>query len=388
MAIPLSITKYIRSMWMAETIITYLHVDKQGNLQSWGGHPRHYGLSNLIADRPATEQLYFLEGLLTTPHSQKLEFVGLAADRYAHVSIIPTTEGTWVLLFDATAAHDQKQKMQQQVNELSLLTYRQSQLLQGLEATRKSLEEEKQKLEEVIESKTNYISTLIKTMQMPMECVDGYQQLLNKVELIEARTTDYLNVVKDNTNQLLSDINHVLDETKSEAGQVALYISHCEIKVLLENLVSIFQPVAQAKGLLFHLEIKENVPPRVMLDELRFQQILINLITNGLKFTPKGFVTVTVGWEQQQLHFVVADSGSGISPEAQQKIFMPPLPNTTDKSMGLVISQHFVKLMGGQLTVESSPKMGSMFKGFVQAPLPLVHNTLTDRLTMIERSIQ
>lgn len=374
---PLSIAKYIRSIWLADSIIAYLHIDKQGNLVSWGGHPRHYGLSNLTAGQPATEQLCFLEGLLSVPHSQRLDFVNLGSERYANVHIIPAADGIWVLLIDATLEHDQKQKMQQQVNELTLLTYRQSQLLQELETARKALEEEKQKLEEIIESKSRFITSLLQDTNVPAACVVSYTQLLNKVERAEVHATDYLISVKESTNQLLSMIDNVLDEAKLEVGQVALCTSSCDIKVLLDNLESVFRPVALAKGLLFQMDIKESVPGRVMLDELRFRQILINLITNALKFTHKGFVSVTVSWQMNRLEFVVADSGPGISLEAQNKFFSSAFPDdlndassTFSKSkLGLAIGRHIVKLMGGDLTVESSSQRGSIFSGYVKAPL-------------------
>lgn len=375
--IPLSIAKYIRSIWLTDAIIAYLHVDKQGNLVSWGGHPRHYGLSNLTAGQSATEQLCFLEGLLSVPHSQRLDFVDLGSERYANVHIIPAVDGIWVLLIDATLEHDQKQKMQQQVNELTLLTYRQSQLLQELESARKSLEAEKQKLEEVIDSKSRFITSLLQETNVPAACVVSYTQLLNKVEQAEIYATDYLISVKESTNQLLSMIDNVLDEAKLEVGQVALRTSSCDIKVLLENLESVFRPVALAKGLLFQMDIKESVPTRVLLDDLRFRQILINLITNALKFTQKGFVSVTVSWQVNRLEFVVADSGPGISLETQKKFFSTAFPNdlndassTFSKSkLGLAISRHIVKLMGGDLIVESSSQIGSIFSGFVNASL-------------------
>lgn len=387
--IPLHIAKYLRSTWMADTIITYLQIDKQGNLASWGGHPRHYGLSNITMGQPATEQLCFLEGLLSVPHSQKLEFVNLGGDRYAHVHIIPSPENTWILLLDATREHNQKQQMQQQVNELTLLTYRQSQLLQELETARRSLEEEKQKLEELIESKSRLITSILRETDVPPACMISYTQLVNKVEQAEVRTTDYLTSVKDNTNNLLAMIDNVLDETTLEMGQVALYTSSCDIKQLLDNLVSVFLPVARTKGLLFQVDVKDTVPTRLLLDELRFRQVLINLITNALKFTQKGFVSITFNWQWQTsiLEFVVADSGPGISKETQHKIFGSPSSNggtspaPLNSKLGLSISRHFAKLMGGELSVESSPQMGSIFSGFIQAPASYTHSLKTDQET-------
>ena len=108
--IPVSIAKYIRSMWMAEMIITYLHIDKHGNLVDWGGYPQHYGLTDLTAGKSATEQINFLEGLLNISHTEILEFVGVGNGRCAHVHLLPLKNGTWVLMFDATKEHNRQQQ--------------------------------------------------------------------------------------------------------------------------------------------------------------------------------------------------------------------------------------------------------------------------------------
>lgn len=134
--IPLDIRKYICSIWMAENLMTYLYIDEHGNLISWGGYPQHYGLINLRIGKPAIEQLSFLDGMLTIPDTQVLPFVCIGEERSAHVHIVPVDMGTYVLMFDATAECDREQKMQQQLNEISILCYRQSQLLQKLETAR------------------------------------------------------------------------------------------------------------------------------------------------------------------------------------------------------------------------------------------------------------
>ncbi len=108
------------------SITTYLHIDEHGNLVEWGGEPQHYGLTNLMAGKAAIKQVSFLEGMLTISHTKILEFVRVGNGRCAHVHIVPVDKGTDVLMFDATAEHDQQQIKQQQDNELSILSYRES----------------------------------------------------------------------------------------------------------------------------------------------------------------------------------------------------------------------------------------------------------------------
>ncbi|MDM8562076.1 response regulator [Candidatus Marithioploca araucensis] len=371
---PVSIAKYIRSMWMAEMIITYLHIDKQGHLVDWGGYPQHYGLTDLTAGKSAIEQVYFLDGLLNISHTEILEFVGVGGGRCAHVHILPLKNGTWVLMFDATKEHNRQQQMQQQVNELSILTYRQSQLLQDLELARRQLEEEKQELEQASEIKGQFIATLSHELRTPLTSIVGYTKLLNEAEQADACQADYLNNVKSNANHLLSLIDNVLDQAKLDAGQVVLNPNDCDIRQVLADLRTLFFPTAQEKGLLFETNIKETTPALVIIDELAFRQVLINLITNAIKFTEKGFVRLTIGWDSGRLEFSVADSGPGISHEALQDIFTAfhresTAQNLPGAGLGLAISHHIIDLMNGELTVESIVGEGSVFKGFVQVPI-------------------
>ena len=138
--IPFSITNYIRSIGTEETNITYLYIDSYDNLVNWGGSPDRYGLLDMTPGLPVTEQVNFLEGLLPVSHIQVLLFLSIDEYHCAHVHIIPSETGTWVLLSDATSEHDQLQHLQQLINDLKLQVYQQNQLIQVLE---QALEEEK-----------------------------------------------------------------------------------------------------------------------------------------------------------------------------------------------------------------------------------------------------
>jgi signal transduction histidine kinase len=375
--IPLSIAKHIRSIWMAEMIMTYLYIDKHGNLMDWGGYPQHYGLTNLTTGKPATEGMGFLEGLLEVPHTQVLQFVDIGGGRSAHMHVVPLENGTIVLMFDATAEHDRLQKMQQQFNELSILTYRQSQLLQELEKAHQQLAEEKRQIEEASELKSRFIKTLLHELRTPLTSIINYcAKLLGLVQSADAREANYLDGVKKNVNHLLSLIDDVQEQAKLKVGKVELRPSSCDVKQFLADLKLLFFPTAQEKGLVFETDIQASMPARLMIDELRFRQVLINLVYNALKFTEQGFVRVTLSWQADRLEFAVADSSPGISPDAQQKIFTAFHHESTAHTfpgagLGLAISHHLVNLMEGCLTVESSLGEGSIFKGFIQAPLIL-----------------
>ncbi|RKZ92856.1 MAG: hypothetical protein DRR19_02975 [Candidatus Parabeggiatoa sp. nov. 1] len=380
--IPLSIAKYVRSMWKAEMIMTYLHIDKHGNLVNWGGDPQHYGLDKLTMGKAATEHLGFLEGLLEFPHTQVLQFVNVGGGRSAHIHVVPLDNSTYVLMFDATAEHDRLQKMQQQFNELSILSYRQSQLLQELEKAYQQLAEEKRQIE-------HFFATLLHELRIPLHLITNGTKLLDETQLAETHKANYLESVKNNANYLLSLINNAHDQAKLKVGKGELQPSACDVKQLLANLKLLFFPTTQEKGLIFETNVQASIPTWLMIDELRFRQVLINLVYNALKFTEQGFVRVTLSWQTDRLEFAVADSSPGISPETQQKIFTACHHDSTAHTfsgadLGLAISHHLVSLMEGELTIESSLGKGSIFKGFIQAPLILPTNPKKTIELMIE----
>ena len=379
-AIPSSVVKYVRTLWMSEMVITYLVVDLDGNLQEWGGHPRYYGLTNLIAGQPVTEQIFFLEGLLPASHTEILQFVNMGGST-AHVHILPCHHGTWILLLDATVEHERQQQIQQQVNELSLLNYRQTQLLNQIEEARQGLVEEKQHLEEIIAVKSRLIASLSHELRTPLSSIIGYTDLLDKAKQEDEKATDYLTTVKNNAAYLLGLIDNILDQAKLEAGKIELKSGHCDVKQLVNDLKALFFPAAQDKNLVLEFVLQSNIPSKILVDSLRLRQVLINLVSNGIKFTQAGQVKLEVTWENDKLIFLVQDTGSGISPEAKEKIFDPfhREENTTHiqgTGLGLTISYQLVKLMGGELKVVESSPNGSTFSGFVVAPEVYQHESI------------
>jgi signal transduction histidine kinase/ActR/RegA family two-component response regulator len=369
--IPFSIIKYVRFLWMSEKVITYLHIDAQGNLVDWGGYPNYYGLLNLVKGKSATEQISFLEGLLPVNHTEVMQFLRVGMGNSAHVHLVPYQGSTWILMFDATAEHDRQQKVQQQANELSLLNYRQSRLIQQMEDTWQALTKEKQHLEQISQAQNRFFATLSHELRAPLSSILNSTELIDKN--IENYATNYLTTIRNNADYLLSLVDNILEQTKLEIGQVVLRPNRCEIKPTLKELDDLFQPLAQEKGLSFTIESQPTIPTFIMIDGLRFRQVLINLINNAIKFTDQGFIKVTLEWQDDCLKFAVADSGPGIPPESQAKIFTAfhrekLAHNLPGVGLGLTISFNLIQLMGGELQVESASNIGSKFYGFVQAP--------------------
>ncbi|WP_353569931.1 ATP-binding protein [Candidatus Albibeggiatoa sp. nov. BB20] len=385
--LPLSIIKYIRSMWMAEMLMTYLHVDKSGLLASWGGHPRYYGLTNLETGVPVNEQIVFLEGLLPVDHAQIIEFICMENGRCAHVHIVPSESGTWVLLLDATTEHYRQQKLQQQLNELSILTYRQSQVVQKLETAREALAEDKIQLEKISNLKSRFIAGLSHELRTPLSSIVGYTQLLDEATQNDEQETRYLSNVKNSANHLLSLIDTLLEQTRIENGKVSLHPTQTDLSQLCDNLKGLFFPAAQDKKLEFSVLPQSSFPRVVTVDEVRLRQILINLINNALKFTEQGHVHLEVEWQDNKFYFTVTDTGRGIPSEQLEHIFTAfhqvDVDSHVGAGLGLAISYNLVQQMQGELAVESSVGKGSIFRGFVQAPLThTLKSEQEDKLTV------
>ncbi|OUD12186.1 hybrid sensor histidine kinase/response regulator [Thioflexithrix psekupsensis] len=372
-AIPLSIVKYIRSLWMSEMILTYFHIDQEGLLVRWGGHPRHYGLSYLNTQQPANEQIAFLEGLLPVTHTQILEFVGIGRGKVAHVHLIPFQEGTWVLMFDATVEHERQQQMQQRANELSLLTYRQARLLEELEQTRAALFAEKQRLEEITQQKSQLIASLSHELRSPLTSLIGYTELLTQVKNADQEEQHYLTGVRGNINHLLNLVDNVLNQATLENNKLQLNPINSDIKSFIGELSKLFLPMVKQKNLTLSVHLDEKMPARLWIDELRLRQIFINLLSNALKFTEQGRIELSLMWQNDQLHFAVIDSGAGVKTEAREKIFQAfhresENTQTTGTGLGLAITRQLIELMQGHIAVTDSPYgTGAKFYGYVEA---------------------
>jgi signal transduction histidine kinase len=365
--IPLSIVKYIHSWWMSELILTYLHIDHEGLLVSWGGHPRHYGLLNLETRQNAAEQIPFLAGLLPPKHTEIIEFVQIGNSRVANVHIVPFQGGTWVLLFDATVEHDRQQHMQQQLNELSLLSYRQTRLLHELETVAKNLQSDKHHLEEAAKNKEQLILNLSHELRTPLTSIASYGRLLERL-LENGSHQSYIDNVQSNANHLLALIDNILDQTQLESGSITLQMGSCDPRHLLNELKIIFEPLAQEKTLQLELRAIPQLPSSLIIDELRLRQILINLLNNAIKFTHQGLVSLTLDWQQGNLIFEVADTGEGIASDALERIFLPYHRETYSKAgvgLGLAITKQLIELMNGEITVKSIINKGTVFSGFI-----------------------
>lgn len=236
------------------------------------------------------------------------------------------------------------------------------------EKTAKALQYAKEIAESANNAKSRYLAGLSHELRTPLNVLLGYAQLLSQDQELPPRQRETLGIVKRNGEHLADLIEGLLEISKIEAGRVTLQRDEFNLKAILQQLVDMFQMQAKQKGIKFHYVTKGLVPNFVATDKQRFRQIIINLISNAIKYTEQGSVTFEMNYRNQVAHFSITDTGPGISQENQELIFKPfeQVRNSHTQviggtGLGLTISRSLAELMGGEITLTSTLGQGSTF---------------------------
>jgi signal transduction histidine kinase len=231
------------------------------------------------------------------------------------------------------------------------------------------LAEKSQQLQLASEHKSQFLANMSHELRTPLNAILGYTELL--VDGIYGELPDkprgVLDRVQENGRNLLALINDVLDLSKIEAGQLTLGLESYQIGPLARNVVDAMQPLAHGKGLSLVATVADDLPAGYG-DAHRLRQVLVNLVGNAIKFTDAGEVEISVAATDGRFNVAVRDTGPGIAPEDQEKIFgeFQQVDNSSTRrkggtGLGLAISRQIVKMHGGHLSVVSAPGQGSTF---------------------------
>jgi signal transduction histidine kinase/CheY-like chemotaxis protein len=221
-------------------------------------------------------------------------------------------------------------------------------------------------------AKSTFLATMSHELRTPLNAILGFAQILRTDHNLSARQARGVEIILQGGEQLLTLINDILDLSRIEAGKIDLQSAPVHLADFLHAITDVIRFKAEEKGLRFEFDAAAEVTQAVQLDEKRLRQVLLNLLSNAVKFTERGHVSLQVQMLSadaagMRLRFLVADTGIGIPPDELGTIF-EPFEQSADvqrrfggTGLGLSISRQLVRLMGGDIQVESRPGSGSRF---------------------------
>lgn len=232
-----------------------------------------------------------------------------------------------------------------------------------------ALQQAKEHAEAANQAKSRYLTGISHELRTPLQSILGYAQLLSRDPTIPEERKESITIMHRSGEYLADLIEGLLDLSKIEAGRLDLRRDQVDLHDLLSQMVLMFKQQAAAKNISFHYEEKDTLPHYVHTDEKRLRQILINVLSNAIKFTNHGSVTFSVRYRTQVAEFTITDTGVGIAPEDIERIFnpferirKPGVPSVIGTGLGLTIVKLLCDIMGGNISVTSSPTEGSCFK--------------------------
>ena len=357
-------------------------------LEAWTGIPRHRIVGTNITERfphlNEPKYTYRLKGVFDGGAP-----VLFSAQLHKHIIPVPARDGDFRLQqttvtpipssqqqsFFALFTIEDYTDLNNQVKEYRLMRDQALEEARERRLAEEQLRQAKEAAEAANRSKSAFLANMSHELRTPLNAILGFSQLMSRDLELTFEQRETLKTIGRSGEHLLALINDVLEMSKIEAGRIRLLSEPFDLHRLLADLEQMFRLRAEGKGLHLSVSWTPDVPQFIKQDSIKLRQILINLLSNAIKFTRDGQVDLSVSLDavtgSSLLCFVVQDTGPGIEVEDFEAIFNPFVQTTKGyqsqdgTGLGLSISRQFVRMMGGDLTVESEVGEGSSFRATI-----------------------
>ena len=273
----------------------------------------------------------------------------------------------WMYILVTESQHMARDEAERQTDRLL-------QEVRAHERTDRALQLAKEKAEAANLAKTRYMTGLSHELRTPLNSIYGFAQILEKDPKIPAHRRNAVSTIRRSSEHLAGLIEGLLDISRIEAGRLEISRDRINLRMFLQQVSSIFEEAAREKPLTFSMVTQGRLPEWIVFDEKRLRQILINLLSNALRYTDTGAVRLHLSYRNEVAMIEVRDTGVGIAPENIARIWEPFVrgvhPFVAGSGLGLTITKLLVESLGGEIDVDSTPGKGSVFR--VRLMLPSV----------------
>jgi signal transduction histidine kinase/CheY-like chemotaxis protein len=392
--LPPSVVTYLRGVLWQRIRALVLTFDGAWRLVEIRGDPAYYGIDGADPGRSMQALTDLLVGMpLDAP--QDVPFVALPNGRSAHLHFVPDDGAFHVLLLDAAVEHERQRAQQQLGNEEALASQAKSKAIGQLKQIRSELERQQARLEEAHALKNALIATLSHEFRTPLTSIFGYLQLVERRARDDASLRDALHAVRRNATYLFTLAENLLEYGRGESSAPLMNPTPVDVEVLIADLDAMFRPLAEEKGLDFRVTLALEDADQPVFDEIRLRQILVNLLSNAVRYTRRGEVAADIVWRAGKLEIDIADTGIGIAAAHRDSVFVAfnrgGHAGSKGAGLGLSIVRRMVEQMRGTLSFESEVGRGTSFRVILprakERPASRADDSIAPRFWLQGRSI-